>query len=161
MLAKFAKRGWTLATVPISRLLFDALAANGRGGEGGLRRLDWRSTCADLADEMFDSLSTQHSAWFSIAASTLTRWYHEGKLERFDALTKRCLEELDRTLPPVLWRTLAALNHVLGDREAAVASALKHDGGFKTYRDDMTLNAMTKQVQHRRRGSVSFFKLFE
>lgn len=110
---------------------------------------------------MFDSFAPNGEAWCYIAADTLSRWYRERQLERFDQLTQRCLRELARPLPPFLWRTIAALNHRLGDREEAVTEALTHDGGSRTYRDHFTLGAMARLADERIARGQPFLSVFE
>lgn len=128
--------------------------------------LFWLSSRAplDMADRLFRSMkASQRAAWNRAAASTLMRWYRERKLKRFDALSKRCLSQATDSLPlpPRLWRTIAALNHMLGEREAVVVAALKHDRGRRTYATSFTLETMVKLVEHYNKRSQSFLELFD
>lgn len=111
---------------------------------------------------MFENLNTMYRhEWCHAASFTLLRWYHERKLDRFDALSKFCLNLDESPLPARLWRTIATLNYLLGEREETVAAALAHDGGRATYRKDFTLQTMGKLVQIRLERNDMFLGFLE
>lgn len=118
---------------------------------------------AELADEMFFDLDTSfHDAWCYTATFTLWRWYCEEKTELVDALTKHCLERVDGPLPPRLWRTIAAINHRLGERDDAVAAALQHDKGRDSYNNVFTLESLVKLLDlYTLRKSAKFVARFD